>query len=129
MKALLSSFLILSLSFAACGGSDVASNEDMNAYPEQEPLMNTWQALTDAANDEDCEEVMSHMRDNLNVVEEDCEAIFTYFQEEQPEVEWSRTDWSATNEKAKIYELDGGSLTSFVKKDGEWLVDENFWTK
>ncbi len=126
MKALFSSFLVLSLSFAACG-SDVASNEDKNAYPEQEPLMDAWQELSDAANDEDCEAVLSHMRGNLNVTEEDCEAIFTYFQEEQPQVEWSRTDWSATNEKAKVYELDAGSLTSFVKEDGEWLVDESFW--
>ncbi len=130
MKALFPSLLMLSLLLTACGSSiNVATDEEIDAYPEAKPVMLAWQGLSEAAQAKDCTTTLEYIRITLDVEEADCPAIFAYFEDEVPEVDWSRTDWSSSNGKAKIYAKDGGSITSFIhnEADDSWRTDERFW--
>lgn len=126
----LPTLLALSLLLTACGTSiNVADDETVDAYPELKPVMLAWQGLVEAATEKDCTATLEYFRLTLKVDEEACPDIFAYFEEEVPEIDWARTDWSATGGKAKIYELDGGSVASFIhnEADDSWRSDEKFW--
>lgn len=128
MKAL-STLLALSLLLTACGTSiNVADKETIDAYPELKPVMLAWQGLVEAATEKNCTATLEYMRLTLKVDEEACPDIFAYF-ETVPEIDWARTDWSSSGGKAKIYELDGGSIASFIhnEADDSWRSDEKFW--
>lgn len=129
MKAL-STLLALTLLLTACGTSiSVATDEEIKAYPELKPVMLAWQGLTEAATEKDCTTTLEYFRLTLKVDEESCPDIFAYFEEGVPEIDWARTDWSASGGKAKIYKLDGGSIASFIhnEADDSWRADEKFW--
>lgn len=130
MKAFLPTLLAMSLFVTACSsGITVADKDTINEFPEQKPVMLAWQGLTEAAEAKDCEKVLTYFRITLNVEGESCPDIYTYFKDGAPEVDWSRTDWSASQGKAKIYAVDGGSITSFIhnEADDSWRSDEKFW--
>jgi len=130
MKTFFPILLTLSLLLTACGNSiTVADKGTIEAFPEQKPVMLAWQGLTEAVKAEDCEAVLSYMRLTLNLEEDVCPAIYAYFKDGIPEVEWIRTDWSISNGKAKIYAVDGGSIMSFIhnEADDSWRSDDKFW--
>ena len=130
MKATLPTLLAMSLLVTACSsGVTVADKEIVSEYPEQKPVMLAWQGLTEAALAKDCGVLLTHFRLTLKVEEESCPDIYAYFEDGVPQVDWSRTDWSTSNGKAKIYELGGGSITSFIhnEADDSWRSDEKFW--
>ena len=131
MKALSPTLLVaMTLLITACNSSiTVADPETISEYPEQKPVMLAWQGLAQAAADKDCETLVTYFRITLNVEGELCPEIYAYFDGGAPSVDWSRTDWSASNGKAKIYELDGASITSFIhnEADDSWKSDEKFW--
>lgn len=130
MKAYLPAILALSLFVTACSsGITVADKETIKEFPEQKPVMLAWQGLSEAAAAKDCEEALTYFRLTLKVEGESCPDIFAYFEKEAPEIDWSRTEWSSSNGKAKIYSADGGSITSFIhnEADGSWRSDEKFW--
>ena len=122
-------FTLTALLLAACNsGLTVADKDVLKTYPELEGTIWAWQSMVDSADAEDCEAFLENMRITLNLTEEVCPAAFAYF-EETPIVDWSRTDWSASGGKAKIYEMGGGSIASFINNeaDGSWRADEVFW--
>lgn len=130
MKAYLPTLLAMSLFVTACSSDiTVADKETIKAYPEQKPVMLAWQGLTEAVEAKDCETVLTYFRITLNVEGESCPDIYAYFEGGVPVVDWSRTDWSASEGKAKIYAADGGSITSFIhnEADDSWRSDEKFW--
>ena len=130
MKARFSLLLLFTLLLTACGGAiTVATPEEIEAYPEAEGAMRTWQGIVDSVEAKDCETLLTYTRLTLNVEGDACPDIYAYFEDEVPVVDWSRTDWSTSGGKAKIYEKDGGSITSFIhnEKDDSWRTDEKFW--
>ena len=124
------SFLVLfTLLLTACGSSlTVADKDTLKEYPELEGTIWAWQSMVDSAAAEDCATFLENMRLTLDLTEEACPAAFEYF-EETPLVDWSRTDWSSSGGKAKIYEMGGGSIASFIhnEADNSWRADEIFW--
>ena len=120
----------MSLLLTACSsGITVADKETISEFPEQKPVMLAWQGLTEAVAAKDCETVLTYFRVTLKVEGESCPDIYAYFDDGAPAVDWSRTDWSTSNGKAKIYAVDGGSITSFIhnEADDSWKSDEKFW--
>ena len=116
---------------AGCGsGPDLTGIEQytINLHPAITGLATDWQALQAAAQDEDCTAVLSYMRKSLNVTEENCPAIYDYFKN-APEVDWNKTEWSTDDGKAKIYEMDKGSITTLIldTKANVWRVEGDFW--
>lgn len=91
--------------------------------------MLAWEALVEAAEAKDCDAVLAQMRISLKLESEACPDIFEYFEDGAPDIDWSRTEWSTTGGKAKIYELGSGSITSFIhnEADDTWKNDELFW--
>jgi hypothetical protein len=130
MKTKFAFLLSLTVLLAACGSDiDVATEEEVNEYEDQEPVMLAWQGLVEAAEAKDCETLLTYMRNSLNVTGEVCPDIYEYFKDGAPVIDWSRTDWSTSGGKAKIYEKEGGSVTSFIhnEADDTWKTDEKFW--
>lgn len=123
-------FLLLStLLFTACGQTyTVADPETIEANPDLAGVIDSWQRLVDAGAEEDCAAILEQMRSSLNLTEEACPAAIEYLKN-APEVDWEKTDWNATGGKAKIYELDGGSITAFLleESDDTWRADSAFW--
>lgn len=130
MKAFFSTLSLAALFLSACGTSvSVAEPSVVKEYPEQKPVMLAWQTIVEAAEAKNCELLLGQMRISLQLEAEACPDIYEYFEDGAPDVDWSRTDWSTTGGKAKIYELGGGSITSFIhnEADGTWKNDELFW--
>ncbi len=129
MKKLISLSILTSLLLAACSSVDVADKEIIKANPDLKGAIHAWQGLVDAAEAEDCEEFMNHMRKTIGMTEEDCPAAFAYFADGAPIVEWEKTDFSTTGIKAKIYEDGSGSITSFIHDtaNNEWRSELKFW--
>lgn len=130
MKYLIPTFTLLAVFLTACASTlTVATPEELDMYPEQESLMNGWQELVDAALIEDCEAFLDHTRSTLEVSEDECVDIFNYFAEDNPPIDWSKTAWSSTGSKAKIYEVNQGSLTGVILDESTdlWKVDTRFW--
>lgn len=120
---------VLSLILSGCGNSlTVIDSETLNKYPELEGAATAWQSMVDSAEAKDCIGFLENMRLTLKLTEDVCPAAFAYF-EEAPVVDWGRTEWSSTGGKAKIYEMDSGSITSFIhnEADDSWRSDEIFW--
>lgn len=130
MKKILLISLITVLLITACGRQPitVADPATVKAYPELVPVILAWQGMVEAANKQDCAAFLEHMRITLKLDESVCQAVFDYFTD-VPEVDWERTDWSASRGKAKIYKMNGGSITSFIhnEADDSWRSDEIFW--
>ena len=124
----LSLFFTFSLLLTACNSLSVIDSDVLSKYPELEGPATTWQAMVDSAEAQDCTAFLDTMRLTLNLTEEVCPDVFAYF-ENTPIVDWQRTDWSTTGGKAKIYEMGGGSITSFIhnEADDSWRSDELFW--
>lgn len=125
-------FTILFLSallLTACAPKlTVADKDILKEYPELEGTIWAWQSMVDSTAAEDCAGFLENMRITLDLTEEVCPAAFDYFKE-APVVDWSRTDWSTSGGKAKIYEMGGGSIASFIlnESDNSWRADEVFW--
>ena len=120
---------MLTLAFTACGETvTVATSDELRDYSDQKPIMLAWQGMMEAAQAEDCEGALEYIRVTVQADSTACPAIYTYF-EDTPTIDWSRTQWSGTGDKAKIYEKDGGSITSFIHNtaDDTWKADEKFW--
>lgn len=124
----ISIFLATVALLTACTKITVADREILKNNPELKGPILAWQAMVDTAAEEDCEAFLETVRLTLKLTEEVCPAAFSYF-ENAPEVAWERTEWSTTNGKAKIYEKDGGSITSFIlnEADDSWRSDQVFW--
>jgi len=125
----LSFFIAFSLFLTACGSSlSVIDSDTLSKYPELEGTATAWQSMVDSAAAQDCDTFLTNMRLTLKLTSEVCPAAFAYF-ENAPVVDWQRTDWSSTGGKAKIYEMGGGSITSFIhnEADDSWRSDEIFW--
>lgn len=122
--------LILGAFFlTACGQNyTVVDEETLNTNPELEGVVSAWQNLVDAGTDENCDAVLEQMRSSLNMTEESCPDAFEYLKT-APEVDWSKTDWNESAGKAKIYKMNGGSITSFIldTSDDTWRADSFFW--
>jgi hypothetical protein len=127
MKKLTSLLIISALFLTACGLT-VIDSETLSSYPELKGPATSWQALSDAAQAEDCETFLGYMRASLQLTEEICPAVFEYF-EDAPVVEWEKTEWNASGGKVKIYELDKGSITGMIHNTAEdtWGADTLFW--
>jgi len=121
--------LLATVLLTACGNSyTVATPDDLKDHPELEGVVATWQEMVDAAGNNDCATILTHVRQNLAVTTESCDALVAYLNE-APAVDWARTDWTADKGKAKIYETNGASITGFIldtKKD-VWGADSLFW--
>lgn len=130
MKSFLSLLLGTALLLTACSTSNlsVADPEILDTHPELEGPILAWQGMVDAAAEEDCAAFLEYMRITLKLTEEVCPAAFEYL-EKAPEVNWERTDWSTSGGKAKIYSVEGGSITSFIhnEADDSWRSDQLFW--
>jgi hypothetical protein len=129
MKKIITLFLTSALLLTACGGgAPVIDNETLDANPEVADISAAWQNLVDAAENEDCEAFLEGMRLSVDATEEDCPAAFEYLAD-YAGVEWSKTEWNASGGKAKIYEIDGGSITGLILNEatGVWGADEKFW--
>ena len=125
----ISLFVLSALLLTACSSNlTVADKDTLKAYPELEGAIWAWQSMVDSAAAEDCKTFLENMRLTLKLTEEACPAAFKYF-EEAPIVDWSRTDWSSSGGKAKIYEMGSGSIASFIlnEADNSWRADEIFW--
>lgn len=130
MKKIAALTIIASLVLAACGSSlYVIDSETLKFYPEVEDLARDWQGLAEAAQAENCEAVEEYMRIATNFTEEDCSDVFEYFVEGAPEVDWAKTEWTSSMGKAKIFELEGGSIGGFVlnEAEGVWGAEDRFW--
>lgn len=129
MKKLITLLLATSLLFTACGGGmSVIDDETLSANPELKDIAVAWQGMVDAAADQDCAVFLEGVRVSVNATEEDCPAAFEYLSD-YAGVEWSKTEWNATGGKAKIYEIDGGSITGLILNEatGVWGADSKFW--
>lgn len=122
------SLLAFAFLLTACNSITVADKEVLDDYPELEGAVLAWQSMVDTAAAEDCAGFLENMRLTLKVEEDECPAIFEYF-EEAPEVDWSRSSWSSSGGKVKIYSTEGGSILSFIlnEADDSWRADERFW--
>ena len=122
------SLIALTLLLAACNSYTVATSEDLSAHPELEGIIATWQTMVDAANDDDCQPILDHMRKSLSVAEESCDAALAYLKS-APAIDWDRTDWNANGGKAKIYQESGASVTGFIldTHTNVWGADTKFW--
>lgn len=130
MNKLISLTILSTLLLAACGTSiDVADKETIKANPDLKGAIHAWQGLVDAAEDEDCEAFLDNIRKTIGVTEADCPAAFAYFAGGAPIVDWDKTDFNSTGIKAKIYEMDRGSITSFIHdtSSDEWRAETVFW--
>lgn len=130
MKKIISLALLSTLLLAACGSKiDVATQEIIDAHPELEGPILAWQSLVDAAEKEDCETFLDGMRLSLQLTEESCPDAFAFFADHVPAIDWERTEWNADGGKAKIYEVESGSLTSFIldTAKNKWRADSQFW--
>lgn len=129
-KILFISLIICTLLLTACGRQriTVADPATVKAYPEIVPVILAWQGMVEAAVNEDCAGFLGYMRITLKLDESVCPAVFDYFST-VPDVDWERTDWSTSGGKAKIYKMNGGSITSFIhnEADDSWRSDEIFW--
>ena len=123
---------IAALLLTSCGGPDLTGVDQstINLHSKTPELVQTWQTIEAAATSKDCTTILSYMRKSLNLTEESCPAAYDYFKN-APEVDWNKTDWTADEGKAKIYEMGKGSITSFVfdGRDGIWRVDTEFWAE
>lgn len=130
MKRFFALIFLSGLLLTSCGGPSysVAEPEVLKEYPELVGAINTWQAMVDAADSEDCTAFLDAMRISLKLTDEVCPAAFEYLND-VPQVDWSRTEWSSTGGKAKIYKFEGGSITSFIhnEADDSWRSDTIFW--
>jgi hypothetical protein len=131
MKRITSLLIFSAILLTACGGQNitVADPEVMNEYPEQKGIIQAWQTIVDAAESGDCETFLSQTRLTLKLEEADCVPAFEFMNSRDLIIDWSRTEWSTGNGKAKIYELEKGSLTSLVLNSATdvWGIEEVFW--
>lgn len=121
----------MALALVGCGNNlSVATPEEIDAYPEARGIMESWQAMVDAADAKDCEAFQSYARKSAAMVAGDCEAAFAYMQD-APTIDWSKTQWDGTAGKGKIYESGRGDITSFIlnEAEGTWTFDSAFWTE
>ena len=130
--ATISLLSLAALLLTSCGGPDLTGVDQstINLHPKLTELAETWQTIEIAANGKDCATILSYMRKSLNLTEESCPAAYDYFKD-APEVDWNKTDWTADEGKAKIYETGKGSITSFIYdgRDGIWRADDEFWAE
>lgn len=132
MKKIVSLVLALSLVLAACGPTkiNVATPQEVEDYPELRPVMRAWQEMILAAETQDCELFLSHMRLASGAREEDpeCTEAFIYMMD-APEIDWTRSEWHTSGILVKIYEKDSGSLTSFIHntRTDVWGAETMFW--
>lgn len=129
MKKLITLILASSLLLTACGGAaPVIDGETLDANPEVAEISAAWQGLADAAANEDCEAFLEGIRLSVDATEEDCSAAFEYFAD-YAGVDWSKTEWNASGGKAKIYQVDSGSITGLILNEstGVWGADSKFW--
>ena len=123
-------FLLLGISLLTACSQDytVVDEETLDTNPELEGVVTAWQNLVDAGAEEDCDAVLEQMRSSLNMTEESCPEAFAYLKD-APEVDWSKTDWNESAGKAKIYKMNGGSITAFIldTSDDTWRADSFFW--
>ncbi|MFA5855062.1 MAG: hypothetical protein WC846_02090 [Candidatus Gracilibacteria bacterium] len=130
--AMLSLLSIAALLLTSCGGPDLTGVDQstINLHSKTPELVQTWQTIEKAAQGKDCATILSYMRKSLNLTEQSCPAAYDYFKN-APEVDWNKTDWTADEGKAKIYELDKGSITSLIYdgRDEIWRVDTEFWAE
>lgn len=125
----ITSLILSALLLTACGQNyTVVDEETLDTNPELEGIVTAWQNLVDAGVNDDCDAVLEQMRSSLNMTEETCPEAFEYLKD-APEVDWSKTDWNESAGKAKIYKLNGGSITSFIldTSDDTWRADSFFW--
>lgn len=130
MKRIVSVLALSALFLTACGaGLSVIDSETLKTYPEVKGIATSWQHLVDAAKSEDCEKFLSYMRNSLLLTEEACPAAFEYFADGAPEIDWSKTEWTADGGKAKIFKLGSGSLSGFILNTATdvWGADTVFW--
>ncbi|MFA5792255.1 MAG: hypothetical protein WC897_00085 [Candidatus Gracilibacteria bacterium] len=123
---------ITTLILTGCGKADLSQvdGETLDTHPRLQEVADTWETMKESAINKDCTTLLSYMRSSLNLTEESCTVAYEYFAE-APEVDWARTDWSTEDGKAKIYQTDRGSITSFIY-DGRykiWRADSEFWAE
>lgn len=129
MKRLIALMAVLSLGLTACGSNlSVATPDDVDAYPEALGIMEAWQEMVDASTDNDCDLFQEYARNSVGMEAGDCTDAFEYMAD-APEIDWSKTQWDASNGKGKIYEAGKGDITSFIlnESDGEWRFDSAYW--
>lgn len=132
-----SPFVLLGLAITAliltgCNKADLGDVDSaiLDEHPRLQELADTWETMKEAALNKDCETLLSYTRSSLNLTEESCPVAYEYFAE-APEIDWAKTAWSTEDGKAKIYEMDKGSITSFIF-DGRykiWRADSEFWAE
>ncbi len=131
MKKFTALIILSALFLTACVGTSltVIDDETLATYPELEDIAVAWEALADAAEAEDCEAFLAQMRSSLQLTEEDCPSAFEYYEDGVPPIEWEKTQWNADMGKAKIYEVNSGSITSFILNGATdvWGADTIFW--
>ena len=130
MKRTLSILALSALFLTACGTrlSGIYS-ETLKTYPEVKGIATSWQNLVNAAEAEDCEKFLTYMRGSLLLTEEACPAAFEYFANGAPEIDWTKTEWTADGGKAKIFKAGSGSLSGFILNTATdvWGADTVFW--
>lgn len=130
MKRILALSLSAALLLSACGGTkldeSIISKEVLKAQPDLAGPAATWQRIVNAHAAGDCDAATAELYKDLRNTEP-CEALFEYMDDEVPQIEWARTDWNANAIKAKVYELDAGSLGSFRIENGEWKLESAIW--
>jgi hypothetical protein len=130
MKKIAALTVLLTIALTACVGTSytVIDSDTLTAHPELKGVVESWQGMVDAAEVDDCETFLSYMRVSLGLDEEACPNALE-FMADAPPVDWEKTEWNSTGGKAKIYELESGSITGFILNEatGEWGADELFW--
>ena len=128
MKKLFSMTLIALLVTACNSSKPENTNDEDDMAAELDAPSQTFAAVMNSAQDEDCEGFKLLFTDDVTVTDEDCSAAFTWINEEDPELDWDNVEWNGTQSKVKVYQSNGRVFGSFEQDDtGNFLVDTKFW--
>jgi hypothetical protein len=130
MKRFLAFSLLSALLLSACAPSyTVATPEELKENPDLKGVIKSWQKITDAAEAQNCEAFITQMRKEMFVKEEECPLAFEWLADENPVIDWTKSEWNGDMGKVKISREGGGGVTAFIldTTTDVWGADTRFW--